>query len=98
MVYVEGKITYRKYTDQNGIERKITEIVANTLRGLEKREGSANGTGSNAYFPSEPPAVASTRTQHAPETTYQPPQQPAPAQSSPAHTASVAQAEDDLPF
>ena len=28
LVYVEGKITHRKYTDKNGIERYSTEIVA----------------------------------------------------------------------
>lgn len=31
-VYVEGKITYRKYTDKNGVERKVTDIVCNFFR------------------------------------------------------------------
>lgn len=39
LVYVEGKITHRKYTDQNNVERYITEILANTVRSLERREG-----------------------------------------------------------
>ncbi len=40
LVYVEGKISYRKYTGQDGQERYATDIVANTIRILEKREGS----------------------------------------------------------
>ena len=36
LVYIEGKITHRKYTDQNNIERYATEIVANVIRSLEK--------------------------------------------------------------
>lgn len=41
LVYVEGKITHRKYTDQNNIERYITEILANTVRLLERRDGES---------------------------------------------------------
>ena len=43
MVYVEGKISYRKYTGQDGQERNVTDIVANTFRLLEKREGGSGG-------------------------------------------------------
>jgi len=38
LVYVEGKISYRKYTTQEGQERSVTDIVANTIRILEKRD------------------------------------------------------------
>lgn len=44
MVYIEGKITTRKYTDTNGIERYTTEIVANTCRLLEKKESNGQQT------------------------------------------------------
>lgn len=37
-VYIEGKITYKKYTDKEGIERYTSEIVANTLNSLDKRD------------------------------------------------------------
>lgn len=37
-VYLDGKIAYRKYTDKENIERNITDIVAATLRTLEKAE------------------------------------------------------------
>lgn len=41
-VYVEGKISYRKYTDKDGVEKNLTDIVANTFRLLDKRESSGN--------------------------------------------------------
>ncbi|MCS7036807.1 MAG: single-stranded DNA-binding protein [Saprospiraceae bacterium] len=42
LVYVEGKISYRKYTPQDGQERYVTDIVANSIRILEKRESSGD--------------------------------------------------------
>lgn len=42
-VYVEGKISYRKYTDKDGVEKSLTDIVAATFRMLDKREGGSNG-------------------------------------------------------
>ena len=56
MVYVEGKISYRKYSGQDGVERNVTDIVANTLRILEKLEGS----GSDSRFPAADPQMRST--------------------------------------
>lgn len=38
-VYVEGKISYRKYTDKDGVEKSLTDIVAERFRSLDKREG-----------------------------------------------------------
>lgn len=55
LVYIEGKISYRKYTDQAGQERYITDIVANSMRSLEKMEGT--GTFENR-FPSAESAPA----------------------------------------
>lgn len=40
-VYIEGKITHRKWKDKEGQDRYSTEIVANTIRSLEKRENSS---------------------------------------------------------
>lgn len=39
LVYVEGKISYRKYTHE-GVEKYATDIVANVFRSLERKEGS----------------------------------------------------------
>lgn len=36
LLYVEGKVSYRKYTDKEGVERYVTDIVGNTFRMLEK--------------------------------------------------------------
>jgi single-strand DNA-binding protein len=42
LVYVDGKISYRKVPAQDGgQERYYTDIVANTFRLLEKREGGS---------------------------------------------------------
>ena len=37
-VYVEGRLQTRKFEDQNGQERYITEVVASRVMGLDKRE------------------------------------------------------------
>lgn len=41
LVYAEGKVTYRKYTDKDGIERNQTDIVVSSFRVLDKKEGNA---------------------------------------------------------
>ena len=38
-VYIEGRIQTRKWTDKEGQERYSTEIVANEMKMLGKREG-----------------------------------------------------------
>jgi single-strand DNA-binding protein len=43
-VYVEGKLTHRKYTDANGVDKYITEVLAATFRSLDKREGTSENT------------------------------------------------------
>jgi single-strand DNA-binding protein len=35
-VYIEGKLTHRKWTDKNNIERYTTEVVASIVRPLER--------------------------------------------------------------
>ncbi len=44
LVYVEGKLSHRKWQDANGNDRWSTEVVANSLRSLEKREGGSGYT------------------------------------------------------
>lgn len=43
LVYIEGKITHRKWQDKEGQDRYSTEIVASTIRSLERREGAGGG-------------------------------------------------------
>ncbi len=40
LVYIEGKISTRKWQDKEGIDRYSTDIIARTFRKLEKREDS----------------------------------------------------------
>ena len=49
LVYVDGKLAHRKYQDKDGIDRYITEVVANTFRVLDRKEG---GAGQGTSFPS----------------------------------------------
>jgi len=50
LAYIEGKLTYRKYNDKEGIERSTTDIVAFTVNSLERKEKSQIGL--SDVFPS----------------------------------------------
>ena len=43
-VYVEGKLTNRKYQDKDGNDRYITEIVARVVRVLGSRDENSGGS------------------------------------------------------
>ena len=47
LIYLEGKLTSRKWQDQEGNDKYITEVVAGMFRLLEKRESSGGGYNSN---------------------------------------------------
>lgn len=55
LIYVEGKLTYREYTDKDNVKKYFTEIVASNFQMLERREGSGGN-----YFPTsnDEPAFA----------------------------------------
>jgi single-strand DNA-binding protein len=59
-VYIEGQIRTRKYTDQQGVEKYATEIRADTMQMLGKREGMGGGApaGDDGYEPRRAPAPA----------------------------------------
>jgi len=63
-VYIEGSIRTRKYTDKDGVEKYATEIRADTMQMLGKREGMGGPAGDddggydNAPRRSAPPARA----------------------------------------
>lgn len=46
--YIEGRIQYRKYTDREGNERNITEIVAFAVQYLDSKKDGAQGQGHGA--------------------------------------------------
>lgn len=45
LAYVEGRLKTRKYTDRDGVERQITEIVADTLQMLDRAPSDRAATG-----------------------------------------------------
>ncbi len=45
LVYIEGSLHTRKYTDQQGIERYSTEVRANQMQMLERRDNNQGGQG-----------------------------------------------------
>ena len=57
-IYVEGRLKYGKYTDQSGVERHTTDIVATELQLLGSREGAGGGEG-RSYAPRSGGAPAS---------------------------------------
>ena len=41
-IYIEGRLTQRKYTDKNGVERTMVEVVASDVEFLSgKQQGAA---------------------------------------------------------
>lgn len=82
MVYVEGKLSTRKWQDQNGNDRYSTDVVARALRSLERREST--GTNNSNNFPGV--------TDEFPVSKVETKSNAAPAQKMPVVE------EDDLPF
>lgn len=84
LVFVEGRLTKRKWQDKEGNDRYSVEVVALNMKPLEKREGSGLGnlqgmpTASDEFPPKTAPA-----------------KEAAPQQNNTPNTKEV---EDDLPF
>jgi single-strand DNA-binding protein len=65
LVYVEGKLTTRKYTDKNGEERSSTEIRLSDMKMLSSRDSAPSSDhGDNA--PAQPPTAARARPERRP--------------------------------
>lgn len=106
-IYVEGRLKYGKYTDQSGVERYTTDIIATELQLLGSREGAGGGEG-RSYAPRSGGAPAgggraSGMGQSAPAYASRPPSPP-PAQpmARPVPAAPVDSGfndlDDDIPF
>lgn len=89
LVYVEGKMTTRKWTDANKVDRWSTEVLANTSKILS-RPGDSGGSSQNTSFPTQEPAGMQRSSTPAATTT------PSPATTPVADTAG--DEEGDLPF
>ncbi len=53
LIYLEGKLTHRKWQDKDGNNRKTTEVVGSYYRTMPTASRSGD---SNNYMPSEEPA------------------------------------------
>ena len=42
-VYLEGRLTQRKYTDKNGVERTMVEVVASDVEFLSGKQQAGSG-------------------------------------------------------
>ena len=81
-VYVEGKLRTRTYDDKEGNKRYVTEVLADTIQMLGRKEDDGSGGGSE-YNQDNQRSYQNNRSESAPQ------QQSA---------ASVQVDEDDLPF
>jgi len=67
-VYVEGALETRKWTDQSGIERYVTEIAVRGFGGtitlLDKREGNPQGQSQSTEYDQSPHQPASASGYH----------------------------------
>lgn len=91
-IYVEGRLRTREWTDQSGNKRYTTEIMADELKLLGRREGGAQGNegGSQSYGAPQSYGAAQS---------YTPQPQPAVApQPQPAIQPAMEDTLDDLPF
>ena len=91
-VYVEGSLRTRKWTDQNGVEKYTTEIRADEMKMLGKREGM----GGSQAADDDGGGYASAPRRSAP-----PARAPAPAAQRPAAgkpSSGFDDMDDDIPF
>lgn len=96
MVYVEGKLTTRKWQDQQGQNRRTTEVVANNFQILEKREGSGIGQSNFPNAMNEP--VVSKPLSAGGDPIPSAPQAPSAPQTAAPTNTTTDMPEDDLPF
>ena len=59
-VYVEGKLRTRKYTDQAGVEKYSTEIVADSMQMLGGKMSETGGGASAPSYSKERPEISNT--------------------------------------
>jgi|SRR6185312_377185 len=60
-VYIEGRLSQRKYTDKEGIQRTAIEVIVNDMQMLDPKE-SSGGSGNYAERSSSPSGYATAPT------------------------------------
>ena len=102
LVYVEGKLTTRKWQDQNGQDRYTTEIRADRVQFLDRRNSNGEDGAMDGGMGYTPPRFQQPQRQGAAPMRQQASRRPAPQQDSyedlgPAFP-SEASTMDDIPF
>lgn len=104
-IYIEGRLKYGKYTDQSGVEKQTTEIVATEMQLLGKRDGGTGSDGGGGSGEEQrQPSSAPRSFQQRPAPAHAPAPRPAlPVQQRPATAAAASMAyaddpDDDVPF
>ena len=95
MIYVEGRLRTRSYTDQAGVQKYTTEVVADNIQLLSRRQDEEGVQGQPQYGTQPAPSYQAPQYgQPAP-----PIQEPAPAQPATTVPAGLqSDPSDDLPF
>jgi single-strand DNA-binding protein len=88
-IYVEGRLSYRKYTDKDGIEKQSTDIIATELQLLGGREGMGGPGGGDEDGGGAPRRSAPPQRSAAPAS-----RPPAPSKPS----TGFDDMDDDIPF
>jgi single-strand DNA-binding protein len=57
-IYVEGRLKTRQYTDENGVKKYTTDIIASELQMLGSRESTGDGATSGKSIGSDAPAAS----------------------------------------
>ena len=89
-IYVEGRLTYRKYTNKDGVEQNATDIVATEMQLLGGRQGMGGPSGGG-----------DEEGGGAPRRSAPPSRAPAPAAQRPAASKPASgfdDMDDDIPF
>lgn len=88
-IYVEGRLSYRKYTDKDGIEKSATDIIASEMQLLGGRQGGGDEGGGGGYSrPAAAPRAAAPAARPAPAPAPAPARQP----------SGFDDMDDDIPF
>lgn len=66
MVAVEGRLQIRSYETQDGQKRKVSEVVADGVRFLDRGDRARTGTGTGEAGPADEPAAATGQDEDVP--------------------------------
>lgn len=95
-VYIVGSIKTRSYVDKDGVNKYITEILADTMFTLEKKQPSGSGSWENSRSVNQKQAQPDSANE--PAGNYSPANDDITYKSGDEFSARNQQEEDDLPF